>query len=82
MILEDPPHRHDVFSLALRSADVLGLRAAGVDIFVDERDGKPDLKVIEVNSNPSIRLLENAGRLDITERIWRGTLAAMGLIDG
>ena len=36
----------------------LGLRAAAVDLFADI-DGNPDrIAVIEVNSNPSIRLLE------------------------
>jgi hypothetical protein len=36
--------------------------------------------VIEVNSNPSIRLLEDSDRGDLILKIWRHTFSAMGLI--
>jgi hypothetical protein len=36
--------------------------------------------VIEVNSSPSIRLLEQSGRSDLILKIWRHTFLAMGLL--
>jgi hypothetical protein len=33
-----------------------------------------------VNSNPSIRLLEESGRSDLILKIWRHTFLAMGLL--
>jgi hypothetical protein len=36
--------------------------------------------VIEVNSNPSIRLLEDSGRADLILEIWHHTFFAMGLL--
>jgi hypothetical protein len=36
--------------------------------------------VIEVNSNPSIRLLEESNRSDLILKIWRHTFSAMGLL--
>ena len=36
--------------------------------------------IIEVNSNPSIRLLEDSGRGDLILKIWRHTFTAMGLL--
>jgi hypothetical protein len=38
------------------------------------------MAVIEVNSNPSIRLLEQSGRGDLILKIWHHTFAAMGLL--
>ncbi len=41
----------------------------------------PDaMQVIEVNSNPSIRLLEQSGRGDLILKIWHHTFSAMGLL--
>ena len=36
--------------------------------------------MIEVNSNPSIRLLEQSGRADLILKIWHHTFSAMGLL--
>jgi hypothetical protein len=36
--------------------------------------------VIEVNANPSIRLLEDSDRPDLILQIWRHTFSAMGLL--
>ena len=67
-------------TLARRAARALGLRVAAVDLFVDI-GGKPDAnEVIEVNSNPSIRLLEDSSRGDLILKIWHHTFSAMGLL--
>jgi hypothetical protein len=43
--------------------------------------GDPDaMRIIEVNSNPSIRLLEDTGRGDLILKIWHHTFSAMGLL--
>ena len=58
----------------------VGLRVAAVDLFT-EIGGDPDaIRVIEVNSNPSIRLLEQSGRGDLILKIWHHTFSAMGLL--
>jgi glutathione synthase/RimK-type ligase-like ATP-grasp enzyme len=58
--------------IALRAAEALGLRLAAVDIF--DIDG--ELTVIEVNSNPMIATLEEAGRWDLIAEIWRANFVA------
>jgi hypothetical protein len=79
MVLEPPPSDAAV-SLAKEAARALGLRVAAVDLFADI-GGEPDaMRVIEVNSNPSIRLLEDSGRSDLILKIWRHTFSAMGLL--
>ena len=79
MVLEATPS-HSVVSLAKRASRALGLRVAAVDMFVDI-GGAPDaMKVIEVNSNPSIRLLEESDRGDLILKIWHHTFSAMGLL--
>jgi hypothetical protein len=46
-----------------------------------ELGGEADaMAVIEVNANPSIRLLEESGRSDLILKIWRHTFSAIGLI--
>ncbi len=63
--------------LALAAAGALGLQLAGVDIFDGsaQRDGSEPM-VIEVNSNPMIATLEDHGRWDLIETIWRANFAA------
>jgi hypothetical protein len=39
------------------------------------------MHIIEVNANPSIRFLEDSGRPDLILKIWRHTLASIGLLD-
>ena len=79
MVLEAPPSEA-AFTLARKAARALGLRVAAVDLFTDI-GGDPDaMRVIEVNSNPSIRLLEQSGRGDLILKIWHHTFSAMGLL--
>lgn len=61
--------------LAVRAANVLGLRLAAIDLFDLCGDGS-DLAVIEVNSNPMIATLEDAGRWDLIVAIWRANFDA------
>ena len=69
-----------VIAQARRAVKALGLRAAAVDLFT-ELEGDPEaVRVIEVNSNPSIRLLEECARDDLILKIWRHTFSAMGLL--
>ena len=79
MVLESPPS-DAVFALARNAAQALDLRVAAVDLFTGI-DGDPGtMRIIEVNANPSIRLLEDAGRGDLILKIWRHTFSAMGLL--
>ncbi len=65
---------------AREAVRALGLRVAAVDMFTDI-GGDPDaIRVIEVNSSPSIRLLEQSGRCDLILEIWHHTFSAMGLL--
>ena len=80
MVLE-APRRDAALTAATKSAHALGLRVAAVDLFTDI-EGEPDaIRIIEVNSNPSIRLLEQSSRGDLILKIWRHTFSAMGLLD-
>jgi cyanophycin synthetase len=64
-------------SLALAATRAVGLSLAGVDIFDMSAGGDlSDLAVIEVNSNPMIATLEDHGRWDLIEEIWRANIAA------
>jgi glutathione synthase/RimK-type ligase-like ATP-grasp enzyme len=64
-------------ALALAAVGAIGLRLAGVDIFDRSAGGDfSDLAVIEVNSNPMIATLEDFGRWDLIEAIWRANFAA------
>ena len=51
-----------------------------VDLFTDIGGNRDAMRVIEVNSNPSIRLLEESGRADLILKIWHHTFSAMGLL--
>jgi hypothetical protein len=79
MVLEVAPSE-TVSTAAREAARALGLRVAAVDLFTNI-SGKGDATaVIEVNSNPSIRLLEESGRGDLILKIWHHTFFAMGLL--
>jgi glutathione synthase/RimK-type ligase-like ATP-grasp enzyme len=79
MVLADAPSEKAI-TLARQAARAIGLRVAAIDMFVDI-GGKPDAnEVIEVNSNPSIRLLEDSNRGDLILKIWHHSFAAMGLL--
>jgi glutathione synthase/RimK-type ligase-like ATP-grasp enzyme len=79
MVLE-APRRDAALTQAKKAVRALGLRVAAVDLFTDI-EGEPDaIRVIEVNSNPSIRLLEDSSRGDLILKIWRHTFSAMGLL--
>jgi hypothetical protein len=79
MMLADAPSEKAV-TLARQAAGAIGLRVAAIDMFVDI-GGKPDAnEIIEVNSNPSIRLLEDSNRGDLILKIWHHSFSAMGLL--
>jgi glutathione synthase/RimK-type ligase-like ATP-grasp enzyme len=79
MVLE--PLRSDAAStLAKKAAGALGLRVAAVDLFADIAGDGEAVRAIEVNSNPSIRLLEESNRSDLILKIWHHTFSAMGLL--
>jgi len=64
--------RGDLERVALAASDAVGLRLAAVDMF-DCDDGPT---IIEVNSNPMIATLEDHGRWDLIETIWRANFNA------
>ena len=66
---------------ARTAVGTLGLRAAAVDLFSDIGGNPGAVAIIEVNSNPSIRLLEDLQRPDLILKIWRHTFTAVGLLD-
>jgi D-alanine-D-alanine ligase-like ATP-grasp enzyme len=79
MVLEEV--RSDILpALAKQAVRALGLRVAAVDLFTDIAGATSAHAVIEVNSNPSIRLLEESGRADLILKIWRHTFSATGLL--
>ncbi|MBY0563835.1 MAG: hypothetical protein K2P58_06565 [Hyphomonadaceae bacterium] len=59
--------------VALAAADALGLRLAAVDMFWPVSEAP---MVIEVNSNPMFGTLEDHGRWDLIETIWRANFEA------
>jgi hypothetical protein len=69
-----------VVTQARKAARALGLRVAAVDLFTGIGGDPQAIRVIEVNSNPSIRLLEQSGRGDLIKKIWRHSFAAVGLL--
>jgi len=77
----ESPRSENAFVFARDAVRALGLRVAAVDMFT-EIGGEPHaMRIIEVNSNPSIRFLEQSGRVDLILKIWRHTFSAMGLLD-
>ena len=82
MTFENPRNADAAFRLAVQAASALNLRVAGVDIFEDDAaDEAGRIRIIEVNSSPATRLLEDSGRDDLVLRIWRSTFVAVGLLD-
>jgi hypothetical protein len=79
MVIEPPPSQAAV-ALARRAARALGLRVAAVDLFTDIAADPQAMRVIELNANPSIRLLEQSDRSDLILKIWHHTFLAMGLL--
>jgi len=78
-VLAEAPSEKAII-LARQAARAIGLRVAAIDMFVDI-GSKPDaIEIIEVNSNPSIRLLEDSNRGDLILKIWHHTFSAMGLL--
>jgi glutathione synthase/RimK-type ligase-like ATP-grasp enzyme len=63
--------------LARAAAQALGLSLAGVDLF-DVSPGRDlsQLVVIELNANPAVETLEDVGRWDLIETIWRANFDA------
>jgi hypothetical protein len=80
MAFEEPKNAEAVFAAARQAMRALGLRAGAVDLFTHVYVDTGPLRVIEVNANPSIRFLEDAGRADLILRIWRHTFTSLGLI--
>jgi len=81
MVLEMLDPAHPACGMARQAIKTLGLRVGAVDLFTGI-DGDPEVtKVIEVNANPSIRLLEDTGRSDLILSIWRHTFSSLGLLD-
>jgi len=74
-VSEDVPEALGV--VATRAVEALGLRVGAVDMFdLSPAGDYSDLVVIEVNGNPGLRTLENAGRMDLIRRIWTRMLNA------
>jgi glutathione synthase/RimK-type ligase-like ATP-grasp enzyme len=79
MVIE-APRDAAALELSRKATRALGLRVAAVDLFADIVGEANATRVIEVNANPSIHLLEDSGREDLILKIWRHTFSAMGLI--
>ncbi|CAN7613653.1 hypothetical protein LJR220_005667 [Bradyrhizobium sp. LjRoot220] len=79
MVIEPPPSEAAV-RLAKTATRAIGLRVAAVDMFVGIGGDPGAMAVIEVNSNPSIRLLEQSDRGDLILKIWHHTFSATGLL--
>lgn len=78
-VLADAPSEKALLQ-ARQAARAIGLRVAAIDMFIDI-GGRPDVnEIIEVNSNPSIRLLENSNRGDMILKIWHHTFTGTGLL--
>jgi D-alanine-D-alanine ligase-like ATP-grasp enzyme len=79
MVLAEAPSEKAA-TMARQAARAIALRVAAIDMFVDI-GGDPDaIEIIEVNANPSIRLLEDSNRGDLILKIWHHTFSAMGLL--
>ena len=79
MMIEPAPSKK-ALALARQATRALGLRVAAVDMFVGFGGDTDAIIVIEVNSNPSIRLLEDSDRGDLILKVWHHTFSATGLL--
>jgi D-alanine-D-alanine ligase-like ATP-grasp enzyme len=79
MVLAPAPSDATI-ALARKAAHAIGLRVAAVDMFVDIDGNQGSHEIIEVNSNPSIRLLEDSSRGDLILKIWHHTFSTMSLL--
>ena len=79
MVLASAPSEKAV-TLARQAARALGLRVAAVDMFVGIGGDPNSIEIIEINSNPAIRLLEDSNRGDLILKIWHHTFSVMGLL--
>jgi hypothetical protein len=77
----ESPRSATALTMARKAVRALGLRAAAVDLFADVGGEADAVAIIEVNSNPSIRLLEELHRTDLILKIWRHTFSYLGLLD-
>jgi hypothetical protein len=77
----ETPRSSAASAMAKKAVQALGLRAAAVDLFADVGGEAGATAIIEVNSNPSIRLLEELERPDLILKIWRHILTSAGLLD-
>ncbi|GAM99162.1 cyanophycin synthase [alpha proteobacterium U9-1i] len=67
----------ELAALACAASKLIGLGLAGVDIFdVSPARDLSALQIIEVNSNPMIKTLEDHGRWDLIEAVWRANFEA------
>jgi hypothetical protein len=80
MVFEAPEAERAAFALARQARSALGLRVAAVDLFTGIGGDPEAIRLIEVNSNPSIRFLEHSNRPDLILKIWHHTFSAMGLL--
>src|SRR5207237_10414766 len=79
MVLASAPSEKTI-TLAQQAARAIGLRVAAIDMFVDI-GGNPDAtEIIEVNSNPSIRLLEESNCGDLVLKIWHHNFPDLALL--
>ena len=76
----EAPRSDAALTQARKAVRALGLRVAAVDMFTDIGGDPNAIRVIEVNSSPSIRLLEQSERSDLILKIWHHTFSAMGLL--
>lgn len=67
----------ELAELAIAASSLMGLGLAGIDIFdVSPKRDLSALQIIEVNSNPMIKTLEDHGRWDLIEAVWRANFDA------
>jgi hypothetical protein len=79
MVLEEL-RSEAAIAAARKAAQALGLRVAAVDMFTEFGGAPEAIGIIEVNSNPSIRLLETSSRGDLILKIWHHSFSAVGLL--